>query len=159
MKLENKYYKLSENFNLNEFKVSKDYSDLAEKIEFKYEHILALKILCLECIQPIRNKFGIIDILSGLRSEALNNATGGSKNSDHLTGNAADLSIRNFNSEIVYKWIVKESNINYRQVIFYPEQCFIHISCNIPIKVEKHESMIYLKGKGYALFKEHYRND
>jgi len=135
-------YKLAPNFALKEFKVSSDHPELAEKISFSLEDVLTLRILCLECAQPIRDKFGTVMVLSGKRDEELNSAVGGSKTSDHLTCNAADLFPLDFHPERVFKWIVKESNIPYRQVIYYPSQRFIHISSNIPQKQSKHDALV-----------------
>ncbi len=73
-------YTLSKNFKLREFKVSKDYPLMADEIELDYVDVLTLKILCIEIIQPIRDKFGPIEILSGKRSPELNKAVGGYKN-------------------------------------------------------------------------------
>lgn len=52
--------------------------------------------LVLNILQPIRNKWGKpIYVNSGYRSEALNKAVGGAKTSQHLTGEAADITSEN----------------------------------------------------------------
>ena len=147
----NSIYKLSKNFLLHEFKVSNDHPELAENIKFTIEDVLKLKILCLECLQPIREKFGVLFILSGKRNKKLNYAVGGSKTSDHLNSLAADFSL-NHDMEHIFKWIVLESGIDFRQIIYYPEQNFIHISCNVPGRKTKKQALIK-KGKQYLDFK------
>lgn len=148
---------LSKNFNLNEIAVSKRYPELAKNVDIKLEHILSAQILSLICLQPGRDRFGIFDIVSWLRDEELNKAVGGSPSSDHLFGCAADVVPRNFHAEQVFKWYVQESNIPFRQIIYYPDSNFFHISCNHPLKpFIKREAFVF-NGKKYISFQEHYK--
>ena len=56
------------------------------------EHIANMIVLAEKIFQPIREHFGVpIYISSGYRSAALNKKIGGSKNSQHLTGEAIDI--------------------------------------------------------------------
>lgn len=56
------------------------------------EHLENLKTICVEVFDKVRTHFGVpLFISSGYRSEALNKAIGGSKNSDHNLGRALDL--------------------------------------------------------------------
>lgn len=153
----NEKYKLTKDFGLWEFKVSQDHPELAGKIIFTYEDVLQLKILCLEALQPIRNKFGKSIVLSGKRDEFLNSAVGGNEYSDHLSCNAADIYLVNFSTEAVFKWVVEDSEIQYRQVIYYPSKNFIHISVNSPFKEEKHEALVKV-GDDYMSYKEYYHD-
>ena len=50
-----------------------------------------LRFLCVQVLEPLREKFGPIIIGSGFRSEKLNAAVGGVKNSQHKTGEACDI--------------------------------------------------------------------
>lgn len=149
-------YKLSKNFSLWEFKVSKSYPKIAEAIEFEYEDVLTLKLLCFETLQPIRDKWGPINILSGKRSDELNSNIGGSKNSDHLSSSAADFYTFNFEPSVVFNWIVEKSGLDYRQVIYYPEQRFIHISINTPKKELKHHALVKI-GAEYLPYETYYK--
>lgn len=59
-----------------------------------------LKKLATELLEPIRAVFGVpIQINSGYRCPELNAAVGGSANSQHLRGEAADLVIRGYETE------------------------------------------------------------
>lgn len=147
MIIENTSYPLSKNFVLYEFLRSDKYPDIARDLKPTLTTVLMLKCLALQCLQPIRDKYGPVDILSGFRSGTLNKKIGGSKKSDHLRGNAADISLKNFNLIHIYKWIVLDSNIPYRQVIYYPEKKFIHISNNSLVSTRKHEALVYLSGE------------
>ena len=51
-----------------------------------------LKRLCVEVLQPVRNRFSRpITVTSGYRSKELNKAVGGSETSQHKNGEAADI--------------------------------------------------------------------
>ena len=50
-----------------------------------------LRFLCVQVLEPLREKFGPIIIGSGFRSESLNTAVGGVKNSQHISGEACDI--------------------------------------------------------------------
>lgn len=151
-------YKLSKNFSLKEFAVSRQFTELAEKIKFTLSDVLMLKVLAVEILQPIRLKFGPIEILSGKRSFELNQAVGGAPNSDHLSCNAVDINVVNFENLHIYKWLVMNSNLPYRQAIFYPVQNFIHISNNHPNKEVKHEAFVKVK-QDYTPYIEYFKEE
>jgi zinc D-Ala-D-Ala carboxypeptidase len=53
-----------------------------------------LRLLCEKVLQPVRDHFGKgVKVNSGFRAPAVNQATGGSKTSDHCLGRAADIEI------------------------------------------------------------------
>ena len=56
-------------------------------------------------LQDVRNQFGAISINSGCRCEAHNKYIGGSKNSQHLLGRAADIVPKSATVEIVAQWV------------------------------------------------------
>ena len=53
--------------------------------------IARLKTLCEQVLEPLRLRFGPVVISSGYRSQFLNYAVGGAKDSQHRKGEAADL--------------------------------------------------------------------
>lgn len=55
------------------------------------EVVKHLRLLAQEVLEPLRCRFGVLRITSGYRCEELNRRVGGVKNSQHLTGDAADL--------------------------------------------------------------------
>jgi hypothetical protein len=100
---------LTDNFGRWEFFVSRDYPHLAggamysrdiDKIDDRL-YLLAKFIL-----QPIRDKFGKVDITSGYRDRDLNKAVGGKDNSLHLRGKAADIVVEDL--EGCFKFIKTE---------------------------------------------------
>ena len=84
------------------------------------EYIWAnIENLAANVLQPIRNKFGRIRILSGYRSPDVNIKIGGSKTSNHCRGEAADiepiekgvslLDIMNFiHDNLEWRWMIAE---------------------------------------------------
>jgi hypothetical protein len=86
--------RLSKNFSLKELTKSNTATRLGIDNTPTEEHIANLKKLCENVLQPLRDAIGLpIRITSGYRSEALNNAIGGSKTSDHSHGRAADIEL------------------------------------------------------------------
>jgi hypothetical protein len=55
------------------------------------EHLENIKVLCEKVLEPLRLKFGPINISSGYRSKVLNHYIGGALKSQHCEGKAADL--------------------------------------------------------------------
>jgi len=84
--------KLSENLSLSE--VIKSNTAIRRGIDNHptQEHLEALEDIAYNVFQPIREHFKVsIGISSGYRSRKLNEAIGGSKNSQHSRGEALDL--------------------------------------------------------------------
>ena len=79
------------------------------------------------CMEQVRALLGgPIRITSGYRSPALNAAIGGSKNSAHMSGFAADFVCPSFGSPIEIVKAIAVSNINFDQCI--QEGTWVHIS-------------------------------
>jgi hypothetical protein len=67
-----------------------------------------------------------INISSGYRNEQVNELVGGAKNSQHLSGLAADFTIRGYTIDDIVRTIV-DSNLQYDQVIA-EYSAWVHIS-------------------------------
>lgn len=84
------------------------------------EHIENMKVLAEKIFQPIREHFGVpIYITSGYRSAALNKKIGGSRNSQHLTGEAMDIDMDghpHVSNVQVFNWI--RANLIFDQLIW-----------------------------------------
>lgn len=83
--------------------------------------------LAVNILQPIRNKFGRIRIVSGYRSYKLNKVIGGSPYSNHVRGEASDIEPVNDKISLldIVKFIVK--NLEFRTIILeYPILGWIH---------------------------------
>ena len=102
-----------------------------------------LRLLCEKVLQPVRDHYGKgVKVNSGFRSSATNQATGGSKSSDHVKGQAADIEIPGVANAELAQWIM--DNLEYTQLIleFYtpgiPDSGWVHVSYD-PNNLKKQE--------------------
>lgn len=121
--------KLTEHFLLEEFVQS----DTARRLKIDNtptaEAAANLTLLAVHVLEPARKAFGkSITISSGYRCNKLNRAVGGVATSQHMRGQAADLSCDDLKG--LYK-ILKEQN-NFDQLLFEVSKTsqWIHVSYN-----------------------------
>lgn len=79
-------------------------------------------------LDPLREAYGKpITTNSGYRSPALNKAVGGAKSSQHLTGEAADITV---GSKEGNKWLFEyiKDNLHYDQLIDEYDYSWVHVS-------------------------------
>ena len=92
------------------------------------EQIANLRALCEQILQPARDKIGrAITVNSGFRSSALNVAVGGAASSQHLQGEAADITMSDKNSNMELFAIIRDLG-NYDQLIDEKNFSWIHVS-------------------------------
>ncbi len=77
----------------------------------------ALTALATTILEPIRAKFGPLKVNSAFRGASVNAKVGGSKTSQHLKGEAADIVAPSVTVEELHRWIVTESGLPYGQCI------------------------------------------
>lgn len=108
---------LTPHFKLSEF--TKSSTATARKIDnTPSEQVISnLKLLCEQVLEPLRVHFNCpIIIGSGYRSPALNKAVGGVKNSQHMTGEAADIHLPdNATGRKWFLWMM--DNLKFDQLI------------------------------------------
>ena len=88
--------KLTTHFTLAEF--TRSATALSKGIDNtpSNEAIANMRHLCEEVLEPLRDAFGEpVTVSSGYRSKTLNAAVGGSPTSQHMRGEAADISVGN----------------------------------------------------------------
>lgn len=110
---------LSKNFSLAELTESQTGRryDIKEQFNPPQEVITNLKELCEKVLQPIRDKVGAIKVSSGYRSPQVNKIVGGATSSQHLTGEAVDISGINISNAELFK-AIKDSNLPYDQLLW-----------------------------------------
>ena len=124
---------LSANFTLKELTKSDTATRLGIDNTPDEAVIESLKLLCENVLQPVRDHFGkSVTVNSGFRSPETNQATKGSKTSDHCKGQAADIEIDGISNPDLAHWIM--DNCDYTQLIleFYtqgqPNSGWVHVS-------------------------------
>jgi hypothetical protein len=135
---------LTKNFKVEDFAVSNDYPDLAKNIKFSDVDKAKLFYLASTILEPAWKALGQIINLSGKRSPELNEAVGGSDDSDHKFEKiscADDFTFaRAFDRGVNTKdyirkgfiWVQNTMPHAFGQLIYYPGKKFIHISLPTP---------------------------
>ena len=143
--------KLTTNFSLHEFTKSQTATRHGIDNTPSMTNIINLKSLCEGVLQPVRNHFmKPMIISSGFRCKELNTKIDGSKTSQHVLGQAADIEVLGFSNVELSDWI--NANLDFDQLIleFYnekegPHSGWVHVSFN--------------KGYNKHDYKEAYKNE
>lgn len=103
----------------------------------------SLTKLATDLLEPIRAKFGPVKINSAFRGPSVNAAVGGSKTSQHMRGEAADIVVPAVSVEELHRWICAESGLAFGQCILEksaPSKPFtwVHVSLGT-----KREALVY----------------
>lgn len=110
--------KLSDHFTLAEMTQSQTASRYGIPNNPGQTEIAALRALCLNVLEPIRNQFGApVTVSSGYRSLKVNQKVGGASGSQHLKGEAADINVWGMDPIELYNWIVFYSGLDFDQCI------------------------------------------
>ncbi len=123
--------KITAHFNLAEFTRSESAKRHGVSNEPTAEHLANIKILCEKILEPIRMKFGPINISSGYRSKVLNHYIGGSLKSQHCEGKAADIDMDGMGSvtnKQIFDYIKNE--LEFDQLINEFNYGWVHVSYN-----------------------------
>lgn len=121
--------RLTPAFTLQEFVVSGARPELARPIPPAYRTYV--RLLAVLALQPLRDAIGrSLRILSGYRSPELNAAIDGSPTSQHVLGQAVDVTTEDVEEAMVTLVSIAEQGKlpGIGQVIYYPKKQFIHIA-------------------------------
>lgn len=143
---------LSEHFHLSEMLASETAEQRHIPNTPRKDHIMAMQNLAVRCLEPTRQHFGLpIQITSGFRSPDLNKAVKGATNSQHLEGEAADITIPRrywpfcYTSQeqiarLLYTWM--KDNIDLDQLILEHSGpiWWVHVSCRINFRRNRHQA-------------------
>lgn len=140
--------KISKNFSYDELV----YSATAERLGLdntpNEKEKANLVRLVLEILQPIRDKWGRpIVVTSGFRSEAVNKAVGGTRNSQHRLGEAADIKIGSKSqNKALFNFIldmIQKGEIKVGQLIDEYGYSWVHVS--LPRVGKTNNQVIHIK--------------
>lgn len=114
---------LSKSFTLNELTKSQEALRLGIDNTPNDEHILNLKILCENILQPIRDFYGMpVSISSGYRSAELCKVIGSSFTSQHTRGEAADFEVFGIDNKSLADFIVDKLEFDQCILEFWNEK-------------------------------------
>lgn len=151
---------LSPNFKLSEFTKSATATSRHIDNSAPAEVVENLRHLCEQVLEPLRQHFDVpIIIGSGYRCPQLNTFVGGVKNSQHKTGEAADIHIpvydflasdgtHHTNMEILNRWFTWiMDNCDFDQLIKETSNrktYWIHVSCRRDRTKNRHQVITFL---------------
>lgn len=124
--------RLTAHFTLAEFTRSESAKRHGVSNEPSPEHLENIKILCERVLEPIRMKFGPINLSSGYRSKVLNHYISGSLKSQHCEGKAADIDMDGMGSvtnKEIFEYI--KNNLEFDQLINEFNYSWVHVSYDL----------------------------
>lgn len=147
--------KLSKNFTVSEYTKSSTATRRCIDNSMTDAHLESAKALFENIVQPVRDHFGPTVVTSGYRSEALNEAIGGARGSQHSKAEAADMET-NFASTVQVSQFIAD-NLDFDQLIleFYipgdPNSGWTH--CSYKSKSEnRHQILTAVKENGKTIY-------
>jgi len=149
---------LSENFRLSELLHSASAVNLRLDNAPTDANLANLRALASTLLQPIRERFGVVRIYSGLRLTAVNKAVGGTDYFDakgrhitsaHIDGRAADLGFPSASFREVMSWLVV-SGLPFDQVIY--EGAWIHVQIARLGATPRKQALVTFDKKNFVLF-------
>lgn len=118
----------TKNFSLMELLLTSHRKFDEEQYNPPAEVIENLRALAVNILQPLRDALGTpVNINSGYRCPSLNRSIGGATNSQHMTGQAADIVDFTHGNEYLFKKI-KELNLPFDQIIDEFNFRWVHVS-------------------------------
>lgn len=116
------------NFSLYELLVTEHRQFDEEQYNPPAEVVENLRLLCENILQPLRNALGTpIKVNSGYRCPSLNKAIKGATNSQHMTGQAADIIDLTHGNAALFKKI-RDLNLPFDQIIDEFDFRWVHVS-------------------------------
>jgi len=145
---------LTAHFTLAEFTRSESAKRHGVSNEPTPEHLQNIIALCVNVLEPLRARFGPINISSGYRSKTLNRWIGGQLKSQHLVGEAADLDMDGFSTvsnKEIFDYI--KDNLTFDQLLNEFNYSWIHVSYS---KITNRKQVLNaIKDKGRTVYTRH----
>lgn len=115
------------------------------------EVIENLRALCVNILQPLREALNSpVNLNSGYRCPSLNQAIGGARNSQHMTGHAADIIDLNNGNENLFKKI-KQLDLPFDQMIDEFGFRWVHVSYD-PVRNRRQILQAVKNGRGQTVY-------
>ena len=147
--------KITAHFDLSEFTRSESAKREGLDNTPTPEHLENIKILCEKVLEPIRARFGPINISSGYRGKMLNHFIGGAVNSDHCVGRAADIDMDDTGAGVtntdIFNYI--KDNLDYDQLINEHNYSWVHVGYRLG--ANRKQTLDAVKEKGKTVYYPH----
>lgn len=149
MPQEPEFVLLSPHFRLSEFLRSQTATRRGIDMTPPQQVIDNLSRLCVLILEPLRKLHGPIGISSGYRPKALNEIIGGAKNSAHVTGCAADISVAGVSVSALFSSIVAHdsSAAGYFDQVINEYGQWVHVAIAEPGKVPRGQALIAVRNR------------
>lgn len=133
---------LTKHFTLEEFSFSSTAKSRGINNTVPLQFIPSLRNLCEKVLEPLREQVKEpVIISSGYRCPALNKAVGGKNTSQHMKGEACDISMED--KAKLRKWFAILMDGDFDQLIFERNRrtghCWIHVSCKPDTSLNRHQ--------------------
>ena len=132
---------LSNNFYLSEFLRSQTATRKEIDMTPSIAVIDSLTELCINILQPLRDRVGRIDISSGFRPHELNKEIGGSSGSFHVTGDAADIVSDTLSAAELFE-VIKQLDLPKLDKAILEFDSWVHIQHVKPGKYARREFLL-----------------
>jgi hypothetical protein len=141
----------TKNFSLYELLLTSHRRFDEEQYNPPAEVIENLRALCVNVLQPLRDALNSpVNLNSGYRCPSLNQAIGGARNSQHMTGHAADIIDLNNGNENLFKKI-KQLNLPFDQMIDEFDFRWVHVSYD-PVRNRRQILQAVKNGRGQTVY-------
>lgn len=116
-----------------------------------------LRRLCRDCLEPLRVRMGVLVVIhSGYRPPAVNGLVGGAKNSAHLYGLAADITVPGVPIDRVAAWLLASDLPFDRMILEFDQWIHIQITPN-PAEKPRREVLTAVRVKSWGRFVTQYQ--
>lgn len=120
-------------FTFAEFVSSRTASRLGIENIPQPQHVLAMRKLCNDVLDPLRDSLGMpIRVTSGFRSPELNKALKGADHSQHMLGQAADIKVKGMTSDQIASEVLR-LKLPFDQLIWYAPSRGGHVHVSISV--------------------------
>jgi zinc D-Ala-D-Ala carboxypeptidase len=146
--------RLSEHFTLREFTRSQAAERLGIDNRPNEQEIANLKLVAGR-LEIVRVGMGArIFVTSGFRCRQLNTLIGGSPNSDHVLGGAADFTVEGHGNADMIRWIMNHPEIQFDQLIYeFGERGWVHLGIG-PGRASRRQVLTAMRDGGRVIYRQ-----
>jgi len=135
-------------FTLAEFCQSTAAKNAGLTLDPSPEAVEALRLLVANVLDPLRASLGVpVRVTSGYRSPALNTLLGGSRTTQHVKGEAADVKCAAFDALAIARRAI-ELGLEYDQIIWYAPERGGHVHVSFSARRANRRQVLHAPARG-----------